>query len=242
MTTMRTGGALALTLASVLFLSGVWCIFLSPVSTINKTKQFFQDRTTLEMQTSPEGLPQPGYHAEFTIRIEEGDTLTIQVHSVSFAGPYLNSSIQVTPGICEKEESPIDIEEGNASESLEPDSTGITAVPYPSVNIENGTVIAPSPVASITIYLKDLSRRQIWSEHKIDHTVFSIQLVSGYYIVELFNPHADINVECFWTYTVTGDVEYRPLQPVGSLLILVSLPIFGYGFWTRLEKKRGEKT
>jgi len=170
--TMKTGGVVALTLASVLFLSGVWCIFLSPLSTIDKTKLFFQQNLLLE--TNGRWL--------YPIWIDDGDTLSIRVERVQIWGPFLNDSI-----------------------------------------------VVPLPVVSV--YLVDLVNHSIWSEEYAYDAYHSAQLASGKYQVEIVNPHSEVDKRCFVTFTVTGDVEYRPLEPLGQLMILVSLPIFGLGIW-----------
>ena len=81
MITMKNGGALALTLASVLLLSGLWCIYLSPVSTAREqTKQFIQDSVTLNENWDI---------VTYTVTVEDTDRLTITLHRTEFAGPYM---------------------------------------------------------------------------------------------------------------------------------------------------------
>jgi len=46
--TFKTGGAIAIALASILLLSGVWCIFLSPTTTYTETKESFSRSLSLQ--------------------------------------------------------------------------------------------------------------------------------------------------------------------------------------------------
>ena len=69
-TTPRELGALALTLASILLLSGLWCIFLSPTTTYSETKE------SLYRPISIDGLR--GWNYSFNI--QEGDVLAGSVN------------------------------------------------------------------------------------------------------------------------------------------------------------------
>ena len=196
MTTIKAGGSLVLTLASVLLLSGLWCIYLSPVSTAREqTKQFIQDSVTLNENWDI---------VTYTVTVEDTDRLTITLHRTTFAGPYLNSSS------------------------------------IPPTNIGDGVGIA-FLLPQVSLHLYDPFDHIIWSEQGT-HIHSTIQLAAGKYKLSIYNGN-DFKVECFITLKVMGDVKYQPLQPVGSLLILVSLPTFGLGIWNLFEdRSKGDKS
>ena len=210
--TVKTGGVIALTLASILLLSGIWCIYLSPVSTRSETKLFFQENLLLETNA----------RWFYPIWIDDGDTLSIRIERVQIWGPFLNDFIEIivkesVPSI------PINMEKAFDNELLESISEENVTL------IDDGDTLAPLPVVSV--YLFDTMNYSIWSEEYAYRAYHSAQLASGKYLVEIVNPHWEVEERCFVTFTVTGDVEYRPLEPFGQLMILVSLPIFGLGIW-----------
>lgn len=167
--TTRTGGALALTLASILLLSGAWCVFLSPTTTHQETKE------SLNRQISINGLDSWSY--SFTAR--EGDTLSVSVD-------------------------------------------GIRAY--------NGDAMVL--VKAFNFYVYTYEGEAVWSETNITDSYFSISLLkSGLYKVEAENPHSHM-IRCYLQLSVSEEVTYRPLEPVGQWLSLISLPVFGLGLWT----------
>ena len=70
--TVRTGGALALTLASILLLSGLWCMFLSP------TMEYTQTKDSFYREISIDGLESWSY----SIDIQEKDNLVVSVDGI----------------------------------------------------------------------------------------------------------------------------------------------------------------
>ena len=70
--TMRTGGAIALTLASIILLSGLWCMVLSPTMTYSETKDSFY------RQLSIGGLESWSY----PINVQVDDTLMTYVDGI----------------------------------------------------------------------------------------------------------------------------------------------------------------
>lgn len=166
--TLRASGAVALTLASILLLSGLWCMFLSPTTTYSDTKESFYRRVSIG------GLENWSY----SINIREGETLSGSVDGVrAFNGPT--------------------------------NALGKT----------------------FSVYVHDPDGNIVWSETNITYTHFNIAaLKSGLYRVEVQNPNED-SIECYMHIAVSVEVTYRPLEPVGQLLSLISLPIFGLGIW-----------
>ena len=106
-------------------------------------------------------------------------------------------------------------------ENLAPLPEGVEA------NHSIGVVATVTPL--VHVYLHHLGY-VIWNEEYTRHTWFSMDLASGHYILEIVNA-ANFDVRVFFTISVSGNVDYRPLQPFGSWLILVSWPVFALGFW-----------
>jgi len=77
---LETGGAVTLTLASILFLSGVWCMMLSPTVTYHQTEDEFHDPVSIDallLWVHP-------------LNVKEGDTLTVNLNFFpTVAEPYL---------------------------------------------------------------------------------------------------------------------------------------------------------
>ena len=170
--------AVALVFASILLLSGAWCVYFSPVSTVQETKLLREHFTELEGTE----LGGNDYSSvTYPVDVEDRDVVTIQLNRVG-TDIYLSSH-------------------------------------------EESIVLH---VRGVNIYLKDPDGHVIWSDEHTLHAAYSIQLASGQYTIEIGNP-GELGVNCFVTFTVDGYVDYRPLEPVGSLLILVSLPVFCLG-------------
>ena len=81
------------------------------------------------------------------------------------------------------------------------------------------------------VYVYDPDGDIFWSEINTTYAYFSMKaLKSGPYRIEVQNPNRNI-VECYAQVTVSAEVTYRPLEPLGQWLSLISLPIFGLGMW-----------
>lgn len=166
--TIKTSGAIALTLASILLLSGLWCMFLSPTTAYSETKESFYSRISIE------GLKSWNY----TSNVQKGDTLTGYV-----------DSIRVYDGL------------SNASDK------------------------------TFNLRIYDPDKDVVWFETNVPYAHFSVNaLKSGVYKVEVQNPNRQA-IECNVQIAVSTKVTYRPLEPLGQWLSLVSLPIFGFGMW-----------
>lgn len=162
--TMKTGGAVALTLASILLLSGLWCMFLSPTMTYSETKESFHNRIPIQVFKS----------WSYNFSLQKGDTL------------------------------------------------------YGSAD---GLREYNAPEKAFNIYIYDPDGNIIWSETNISYTYFNIKaLKSGLYRFVAQNPNPHI-IGCYIQITVSAKVTYRPLEPVGQWLSLISLPVFGLGMW-----------
>ena len=84
-------------------------------------------------------------------------------------------------------------------------------------------------VFSLLIYDRD--RSVVWSEMNTTFGYFRAEtLKSGLYRVEVQNLNQEA-FECYVQVTLSVEVTYRPLEPLGSWLILMSLPVFGLGVW-----------
>jgi hypothetical protein len=162
--TMMTGGAIALTLASIILLSGLWCMLLSPTMIQSDTKDSFYRELSIG------GLESWSYSVN--VRVED----TLMIHA-----------------------------------------DGIRAY-NDSVKIFN-------------VYVYDPDGEIFWSETNTTYAHFSMKaLKSGLYRIEVQNPNQNI-VDCYIQFTVSAKVTYRPLEPLGQWLSLISLPIFGLGMW-----------
>jgi len=177
--TLRTGGAVALTLASILLLTGLWSMFLSPVVTYQETKDSFYNSVSID------GLKAWGY----TFTVQDGDIIGGSV--------------------------------GGIRVDEVPDTAGKTF--------------------NLRIY--DPSDNIIWSETNTTYSkYFNIKAVrSGIYRAEVRNPNRE-DIECYVQVTISAKVTYRPLEPLGQWLSLISLPVFGLGIWasglfTIMQKK-----
>jgi len=182
--TVKTGGAVTLTLASVLLLSGLWCMGLSPMATYPETKDSYYQSVSID------GLGNWSY----SLSVEEGDTLMVSI-------------------------SP-EIRDPNAS------------------------------AKACGVYVYDPDGVAVWSETTATYTYANIKtLKTGVYRVEAANPNREA-ISCFVQITLSREVTYRPLEPMGQWLSLISLPIFGLGIWASgilemLQKraaKRAEKS
>ncbi len=159
---VKTGGVIALTLAAMLFLSGVWSMTLSPATTYSQTKY------DLYQPVSINGLETSSY----SVDARQGDTLIVRVNG---------------------------IRDGN------------------------------SQISSLKIY--DPDNGVVWSEVNTTYAHFHSKTVkSGLYRIEVLNPSLEA-IECYVQIRLSAEVTYRPLEPVGSWLILMSLPVFGLGVW-----------
>jgi len=166
--TMRTSGAVALTLASVLLLSGLWCMLLSPTSTYPETRSNFYDHISID------GLGNWSY----TVNVQIGDTLFGSLDGVRVY------------------DSPAD---------------------------------ASAKTFSIRVY--DPEGNVVWSQTNVTYTYFNVESPkSGVMRVEIRNPSTQA-IECNIQVTVSAKVIYRPLEPGGQWLSLISLPVFGFGIW-----------
>jgi len=165
---VRTGGAIALTLASILLLTGLWSMFLSPLATYQETKNSFYQPATID------GLKTWTY--SFTVQEEDN----------------------------------IDGSVGGIRIDQDPNASDKTF--------------------DLRIY--DPDNNPIWSETNITYSkYFSIKAMkSGLYKVEVQNRYTQ-TIEVYVQITVNAKVTFRPLEPLGQWLSLISIPVFGLGIW-----------
>lgn len=179
-----------LVFASILLLSGAWCIYLSPVSTVQETKLLREYFTGLEGTE----LGGDGYSSvTYPVDVEDRDVVTIRLDRVG-----------------------TDIYVSSHEEYI--------VLDVPGVNI----------------YLKDPDGHVIWSDEHTLHAAYSIQLASGQYTIEIANP-SERYISCSHAFTVDGFVDYRPLEPVGSLLIPASLPVFCLGAAASIARRKSKE-
>jgi len=156
-------GAIALTLASVILISGVWCMALSP------TTEYPQFKDRYEYTLSIGGLESKSV----TFMAEKGETLDISV--------------------------------------------GLT------VRIMKGE--------AFNVYVLDPEDELIWQDLNVTDSYFRTEAPkSGTYKVEVKNLSPN-TITCPIYINRTLRVTFRPLEPAGQWLSLISLPIFGLGVW-----------
>lgn len=206
----RAAAVVIFTLASILLLSGLWCIYLSSTVVVrDEPKLFLQKNVGLRVDLK---------RMTYRFSVEDRDKLRILLHGVRYSD---SINLTVAPPVTNYS-GPIYATEDNDS-----------IISFPPL-------FAPL-VPRIYIYLLDPYDRVIWCEEGVSHAVYSVELASGEYAIVLVNPN-EFDVWCFVSLTVKGDVQFRPLEPVGSLLILIALPIFGLGVWASglltMQKKK----
>lgn len=162
------GGVIALTLASMMLLSGLWCMFLSPTVTYSETKD--------------------SVYRSLTIDGKESWTYTFSANAGDFIEGSVNSMIIY-----------------NMSEKTLQDVF---------------SVYTYNPLGAV-----------IWSEVNVTGAYFSLKAsTSGDYETRVYNPSTQ-PIRCNFSMSIRTTVTYRTLEPFGSWLSLVSLPVFGLGMW-----------
>lgn len=173
--TFNTGGAIAIALASILLLSGVWCIFLSPTTTYTETKESYSRSLSLE-----------GYEAwnrEFSLEAN-------------------------------------DVIDG-------------------SINLRFDMLQNDSQVFSV--YLYDPNDNLLFSDIHVSYSYFNVKVLeSGGYLVVIENINPE-KIDVYLYISAYEKLTIRPLEPVGTWLTLISLPIFGLGIWISIAPKRTTK-
>lgn len=173
--------------ASILLLSGAWCIYLSPVSTVQETKLLREYFTELEGTE----LGGDDYsNVTYSVDVEDRDVVTIRLDRVG-TNIYVSSHVEYI------------------------------VLDVPGVNI----------------CVKDPDGHVIWSDEHTLQTAYSAQLASGQYTIEIANP-SERYVSCSLTFMVDGFADYRPLEPVGSLFVFASLPVFCLGAAASIARRK----
>lgn len=191
-----TGGAVTLALASMVFLTGVWCSVFSPTS----------DRYE-SMANAGITLPTRGnwtYVGAFT----QGETITGNVNlrdRVPLYEPRTGSQPEI-----------------------------IGAHPDLNTTLPDGTIIVPKPMPLFSVYLYDPQGGLVYSEERVSSSYFTVKASrTGQYrfIVENESEEgAGLYV------SISKTIRFRPLEPVGQWLSLVSLPLIGLGIWATLPR------
>ncbi len=174
---VRISRAITLTLSSIILLSGLWCMFLSPATTYYENREYFYTEMTIDGQNS----------WSYDLIMYEGDTL-----------------------------------DGSINELWT----------YERYNVSSSTF-------NFRIYDED--NNIVWSRNRVTNANFNLKpLKPGEYKIEVQNPNNQI-VDYSIQFTVRGKVTNRPLNPLGQWLSIISLPVFGFGIWTRITSKNQKK-
>jgi len=169
----RTGGALALTVALIILVSGLWCVYLSPTLTYTEYKDSFYREISVDGQSS----------WSYAVDILKEDTMDGSV------------SLYVTV----YDRSPI----------VDKNFTGQT----------------------FSLFIYDPDREIVWSQINVTYSYFTVKaLKTGVHEIEVYNPNVE-PIHGYVSFNVQGKVTVRPLEPLGQLMSLISLPIFGLGLW-----------
>jgi len=202
----ETGGVFALTFASVILLSGLWAVYLSPTSTYTEFKGRFDYNPTIE----------PFGFVVYPFAAEAGDLVTGNAGSPPYWIEPEPKPCPECPGVIEGNRSDIVVIEVNSSDIIWP----------------------PPERGLISVYIRDPRGNVVWSNLRVVNAYFSIRAVeTGIYQVEIRNL-SPRNLDCYLGFSIEATVRFRPLEPLGSWLSLVSLPIFGLGAWAVGTRRR----
>jgi len=169
----RTGGALALTVALIILVSGLWCVYLSPTLTYTEYKESFYREISVEGQSS----------WSYAVDVLKEDTM--------------DGSVSLYVVIYDRS-------------------------PIVDKNFTDQT---------FSLFIYDPDGEIVWSQINVTYSYFTIKaLKTGVHEIEVYNPNVE-PIRGYVSFNVQGKVTVRPLEPLGQLMSLISLPIFGLGFW-----------
>lgn len=175
--TFRTGGVLAITFASILLLSGIWCVFLSPATSYTETKESFSQTVSVAGNET--------WSRAFNLEIND----------------FLAGSVDGKP--------------------LE---------------------TQPTQQPRFNIHIYDPNDNIVFSDVNVTYSYFNIEALQvGRYLFSVENPNPE-KIDVYLHVSVRGKVTIRPLEPVGTWLSLISIPIFGLGVWAYIAPKGPTKT
>ncbi len=188
-----TVGAVTVTIASMVLLSGLWCAALSPT------------RTEYKYDTVVNSNPLIGSQGTWvaSINLGQGDTMSGSIG----AGQPLPGLLEPLP----EKAPPIDQE-----------LKIVTIQSFFSVSIND-------PTGAV-----------VWSVENVTYATFNIKAPkSGVYTSKIHNPQS-YRLTVYITVSRVSETVYRPLQPLGEWLSLVSLPVIGLGVWAARYKPKQE--
>ncbi|MEM3045777.1 MAG: hypothetical protein QW057_01690 [Candidatus Bathyarchaeia archaeon] len=195
-----TGGAVTLALASIIFLTGVWCFALSPTSTQYENV----------LSAGPSILP--GRSWTYNASFAQGDTITGNVNLRDFWPKPLDEELNRTlPDV---------------------DLNGTQA---------GGVVLEPVPrpiivAQTFSLFLYDPQGETVLSELNTSSAYFTVKASrTGLYRFKVMNDGPRTAV---LSVNISKSTQYRPLEPFGQWLSLISLPLIGLGIWAALSKPR----
>jgi len=169
----RTGGALALTVALIILVSGLWCVYLSPTLTYTEYKESFYREISVEGQSS----------WSYAVDVLKEDTM--------------DGSVSLYVVIYDRS-------------------------PIVDKNFTDQT---------FSLFIYDPDGEIVWSQINVTYSYFTVKaLKTGVHEIEVYNPNVE-PIRGYVSFNVQGKVTVRPLEPLGQLMSLISLPIFGLGFW-----------
>lgn len=186
------GGAVALALASVIFLTGVWCFALSPTD-----KRY---ETVLNAGPSIAPTKTWTYSASF----KEGDVITGNINLRDYWPKPLDGELNRTPVI-------------------EPPPDGI---------LGPGVITIPQ---TFSVFVYDPDGEVVWSEEKVSSSYFTVETAkTGDYRFRVQNDGPNTVT---LSINISKTMDYRPLEPFGQWLSLISLPLIGLGIWATSPRR-----
>lgn len=169
----RTGGALALTVALIILVSGLWCVYLSPTITYTEYKDSLYREISVEGQSS----------WSYAVDVLKGDTM--------------DGSVSLYVVIYDRS-------------------------PVVDKNFTDQT---------FSLFIYDPDGEIVWSQINVTYSYFTVKaLKTGVHEIEVYNPNVE-PIRGYVSFNIQGKVTVRPLEPLGQLMSLISLPIIGFGFW-----------
>jgi len=195
-----TGGAIALALASMTFLTGVWALAFSPAD----------KRYESIVSAAPSIQPTRSWNYQASFR--EGDLITGNVNLRDFWPKPLIDEFNRTPSDPGFNQTPPD--EGN--------------VPRPIIILQ-----------TFSLFVQDPRGDLVWSEENTSSSSFTVTApVTGAYTFKVQN---DGPQTLMLFVSISKTVDYRPLEPFGQWLTLVSLPLIGLGIWASLPRRGAQR-
>ncbi len=193
----EASGAIALTVAAVILLSGVWSMWLSPTYDVKKNELMpmwiFRGEI---ISGGPFGLG-PHSFVTYHFDVEQGQWIQIRMSPAGYIKGVRTTGGELVTGA------------GVSVYDMSVYASNRSLI-FTITNVSKALIVEPLYVAE-----------------------------SGIMAVEVSNP-ASNEVMLVLEVRDIDSITTRPLEPIGRLLMLISIPIFGLGVWFTRSKSRGD--